>query len=193
MLFKEVAALLVLSVAAPPAVAAQSPVLCDGRACTSADLWAGVNELHRLKIEFVDALRRFAEAVSGSYGDEGARLTPELDATQRALESWDRAIVAYESKARSAAPTADARAALGSVYLDRSRIRDALAEFAAAARLDSRRADVYGLSAMAYELAGDAAGAVAALEKAATIAPQDLATLYRLAKALAEDDSQKAI
>jgi tetratricopeptide (TPR) repeat protein len=192
MLVREAAALLLLSVAAPPAIAAQAPALCAGRACSSTDLWAGVNELHRLKIEFVDALRRFAEAVSGSYGDEGASLTPELDAVQRALESWDRAILAYEAQARAAASTADARAALGSVYLDRSRIPNALAEFAAASRIDSRRGDVYELTAMAYEVSGDVAGTIAALEKAATLAPQDLVTLYRLATVLAGADSPRA-
>jgi len=189
-----VAVLMLLSVAAPHTLAAQSPALCEGRRCTSTDLWAGVNELHRLKIDFVEALRIFAEAVSGSYGDEGSRLSAALEAAQRALESWDRAILAYESKARSATVTAEARVALGSVYLDRSRVRDALTEFAAAERMDSRRPDVYGLAAMAYELTGDSESAAMQLEKAATLTPQDPATLYRLAKALADNnDSQKAV
>jgi tetratricopeptide (TPR) repeat protein len=187
------AALLLLSVAASGAVAAQSPALCEGRRCTSTDLWAGVNELHRLKIDFVEALRRFAEAASGSYGDEGSRLSAALETAQRALESWDRTLLAYESKVRTATATADARIALGSVYLDRSRLRDALTEFAAAERMDPRRPDVYGLAAMAYELTGDPESAAMQLEKAATLAPQDPATLYRLAKALAENDSQKGV
>src|SRR5215831_17870346 len=187
------AVLMLLSVAAPHALAAQSPALCEGRRCTSTDLWAGVNELHRLKIDFVEALRQFAEAVSGSYGDEGSRLSAALEAAQHALESWDRAILAYESKARSATVAADGRVALGSVYLDRARVRDALTEFAAAERLDSRRPDVYGLAAMAYELTGDAESAAMQLEEAATLTPQDPAMLYRLAKALADNDSQKAV
>ena len=193
MAFREAAALLLLSFAAPSVVSAQSPSLCEGRACTSTDIQAGLSDLHRLKIEFVDALRRFAEAVSGSYGDEGSRLSPELEAAQRALESWDRAIVAFEAKARSAAGSADTRIALGSAYLDRARVRDALTEFSAAERMDSRRPDVYGLAAMAYELAGDSASAAMQLEKAATLTPQDPATLYRFAKALAEKDSQKGL
>ena len=187
------AVLMLLTVAAPRTLAAQSPALCEGHRCTSTDLWAGVDELHRLKIDFVEALRQFAEAVSGSYGDEGSRVSAALEAAQRALESWDRAILAYESKARAATVTADARVALGSVYLDRSRVRDALTEFAAAERMDSRRPDVYGLAAMAYELTGDSESAAMQLEKAATLTPQDPATLYRLAKALADNDSQKAI
>jgi tetratricopeptide (TPR) repeat protein len=187
------AVLMLLSVVVPPAVAAQSPAACEGRRCTSTELWAGVSNLHRLKIEFVDALRDFAEAVTGSYGDEGSRLSPALEAAQRALEAWDRAIVEYEAKARASAASADARIALGSVYLDRARMRDALTEFAVAERMDSRRPDVYGLAAMAYELTGDSESAAMQLEKAATFTPQDPATLYRLAKALADNDSQQAI
>jgi len=193
MRLREAAALLLLSAAPPRASAAQPAALCDGRACTSADHWTGANDLHQLKVAFVDALRRFAEAASGSYGDEGASLRSTLDAAQRALESWDRGIVAYESRARSALVTADARAALGSVYLDRARIRDALTELTAAARIDPRRADVYELTAMAYELAGDSSNAVSSLEKAGAIEPQNLVTLYRIARAVAGDSSQKAV
>jgi len=68
-----------------------------------------------------------------------------------------------------------------------------LTAFAAAERMDSRRPDVYGLAAMAYELTGDSESAAMQLEKAATLTPQDPATLYRLAKALADNDSQKAV
>jgi tetratricopeptide (TPR) repeat protein len=176
------AALLVLLVADPPGVAAQP---------APADLRAGVNELQPLKIEFVDALRRFAEAVSGSYGDEGRQLSSALEAAQRALDSWDRAITGFEAKARAAGGGADVHVALGSVYFERARVRDALTEFAAAARADPRRADVHVLTAMAYGLTGDAAQAVAALERGAAIAPRDLGTAYRLAGALAGDQSPK--
>jgi tetratricopeptide (TPR) repeat protein len=185
------AALLLLSSATVPAVA-QPPARCDGRACTPADVQAGAHELQPLKIEFVDALRRFAEAVSGSYGDEGSRLPAALEDVQRALESWDRAIAGFEAKARAAGGSADVHVALGTVYLDRARVRDALTEFEAAARADPRRADVHVLTAMAYDLSGDGAQAIAALERAAAIAPQDLGTAYRLAKALAGDASPKA-
>jgi tetratricopeptide (TPR) repeat protein len=184
-------ALLLLSNAVVPAVA-QPPARCDGHACTPADIQTGVNELQPLKVEFVDALRRFAEAISGSYGDEGSRLPSALEALQRALESWDRAIAGLEVKARTAGGGADVHVALGSVYLERARVRDALTEFAAAARADPRRADVHVLTATAFDLTGDAANATSALEKAAAVVPRDLATAYRLAKALAGDQSPKA-
>jgi tetratricopeptide (TPR) repeat protein len=193
MRLREAAALLLLSAAAPPAGAAQPPALCEGHACTSADLWAGVNDLHQLKVAFVEALRRFAEAASGSYGDEGSSLASTLDDARRALRSWDQEIITYESRARTASATADARAALGAVYLDRARDRDALTELTAALRVDPRRADVHELAAMAYELGGDSANAVASLEKAVVIAPQNLATLYRIARAVAGDSSRRAV
>src|SRR5438128_1536704 len=173
MFLRPVAALLLLSGAATPTGAAQAPTVCEGRACTSSDFWAGVTELHQLKTEFVAALRRFAESVSGSYGDEGPLLPAELDAVQRALESWDRSITAYESTARSAPNTVDVRAALGSVYLDRARIQEALRELAAAERINPRRADVHELSAMAYEAGGNSNAAVAELQQAIAIAPGD--------------------
>lgn len=156
------------------------------------DFWGGVAELHQFKTAFVAALSAFAQSAAGSYGDEGPELSPKLDAVQRALESWDRAISAYESAARAAASNVDAHAALGAVYLDRSRMRDALTELGTATRLDPRRTDVYELLATARDLAGDRVGAIAALEQATTRAPRNLAILYRLANALAETNSPKA-
>jgi tetratricopeptide (TPR) repeat protein len=162
-------------------------------AATGQDLWEGVNELHQLKTGFVDTLRRFAESAAGSYGDEGVLLAGELDAAQRALEAWDRAIATYEDASRPARSSSDAHAALGSVYLDRSRTGEALAEFKAAARLDPRRIDVHILSAMAYELAGDARNASAERDKAAALTPHDMASLYLAAAARADEDSPAAI
>ena len=140
-------------------------------AAQPADVWAGVNELHERKNTFVAALRQFAEAMAGSYGDEGLRLGAALDAMQRSLDAWDQAIAVYENAAHAAAQTADLHAALGSAYLDRLRAQDALREFAAAAALDSRRADVHALSASAYEFAGNSAAALAELAKARAIDP----------------------
>ncbi len=159
--------------------AGQSPRRCEGRACTSADLWAGVNDAHALKNQFVDALRAFAEAASGSYGDEGVRLQIQIDAIQQSLDAWDAAVAAYADQAAST-QTAEAHAALGTMYLDRLRAHDAVREFTAAARLDPRRPDVIQMSATALEFAGDTRGAASALERARTLAPADVATLYDL-------------
>jgi tetratricopeptide (TPR) repeat protein len=168
---------------------AQPPLACDGRACTPEDFRAGVNQLHELKNGFVAALRQFAEAAAGSYGDEGPRLRTSLDAVQRSLDAWDAAIARYEAAAQSATPTADLHAALGAVYLDRLRARDALRELAAANRLDPRRADTHDLSAAAYVFVGNAQGAQTEVDRAraidATTAPATRAALLRQAAGVA--------
>ena len=171
-----------------PAMAGQVARPCEDRACTAADFRAGVNDLHDLKNAFVAALRRFAESVGGSYGDEGPSLPAQLDALQRALDSWDGAIATYEAAAGSAPDATDVHAALASVYLDRLRIEDARRASAVAARLDPQRADIHELSAVAYDFAGDTRGARAALEKASAAAPDDAVTLYRLSVAAASAD-----
>jgi tetratricopeptide (TPR) repeat protein len=150
-------------------VSAQPPTACDGRACTPEDFRAGVNQLHELKNDFIAALRQFAEAAAGAYGDEGPRLRTSLDAAQRSLEGWDAAIARYESAARTATPTADLHVALGTVYLDRLRARDALRELASADRLDPHRSDVHELSAAAYVFVGDAQGAHTEIDRAHAI------------------------
>jgi tetratricopeptide (TPR) repeat protein len=178
------AAALLLALGASSPLAHAQP-LCQGRACTAADFQAGVGELHQIKTELVNAIRQFAEAAAGSYGDEQRLLLPALDTIQRTLDAWDRAIAVYENTAHAAAESADIHVALGSVYLDRSRTREALIELAAAARLDPRRATVHDLTATAYELAGDLPNEIAELQKSAALDSRNLATLYRLATALA--------
>jgi tetratricopeptide (TPR) repeat protein len=193
MLLRPVAALLLLSGAAP-AIAAPAAQTCESRGCTPSDFRSGVAELHQLKSDLVAALREFVEAASGSYGDEGRLLAPRLDAAQRALDAWDRAIAIYEAAARAApAAAADVHAALGSVYLDRLRVGDTLREFEIASTRDARRADIHDMAAMAYALAGDTRRSIQELERASAIAPDNLATLYRLAQALAESSSPRTL
>jgi tetratricopeptide (TPR) repeat protein len=96
-------------------------------------------------------------------------LRGELDSLQRSIDAWDAAVARFEGDARSAPPSADLHAALGSAYLDRLRTADALREFAAAAKIDPRRADVHELSAAAYAFEGDERSAVAARNRARTI------------------------
>ena len=159
----------------------------------TSDAWAGAIQLRQFKSEFVAALREFAEAASGSYGDEGRLLVPRLDALARTLDAWDRGVAAYETAARSAAPTADSHAALGSAYLDRSRVDDAVREFDRAIALDGRREDIHEMAAMAYALAGDTRRAFQELENASAINPDNPATLYRLAQALADTESPRKV
>ena len=130
--------------------AAQSTAACSTPECANRDrLWAPAAQIHEIKNQFVAGVRQFTEAVAGTFGDEGPRLSASLDVMRRTLTQWDAAIRAYEAMV-AALPgsnaSAEARVALGTVYLDRDRRDDALREFAAAARLDPRRADVHRLS-----------------------------------------------
>jgi tetratricopeptide (TPR) repeat protein len=175
------------ALAAPPAAAQSVASGCGGRECAPApdQLWAGAAQVHQRKNEFVAELRQFAESAAGSYGDEGSRILSSLDAMRGALLAWDAAIRAYEMTASAAGNTADRHVALGSVYLERSRVQDALRELAAAGQLDPRRADAQELTAMAYDLAGDPAAAARALEHASTLDARNPVTWYNLSQHLA--------
>src|SRR5688572_26023666 len=97
------------------------------------------------KAGFVQALARFSLALDGAYGDEGSSIRSSLESMSQELRRWDAVIQSYEiAMARElggADPPLAARMhlALGGVYLDRSRVQDALREFAAARQLDASR------------------------------------------------------
>jgi tetratricopeptide (TPR) repeat protein len=76
--------------------------------------------------------------------------------------------------------------ALGGVYLDRSRVKDALREFAAALRLDPDRADLYTFQGLAYSqtTADDPVAATQAFQKASALEPRDPVRAYVLARQL---------
>jgi tetratricopeptide (TPR) repeat protein len=98
-------------------------------------------------------------AVDGTFGDEGPALQAAVEAMTSGLAEWDARITKVESGFRAdvakAAPPAAARmrATLGTVYLERGRVDDALAQFAAAAELDPSLAQVHVLRGLAYERA----------------------------------------
>lgn len=165
---------------------AQSAPACAGQACPSAaDLWTRAAQLHQFKNELVIAIRQLAEAVDGSFGDEGPVIVSGLDAVQRAVTRWDQEILAYETAFRpTAAASADVHLALGSVYLDRNRTDDAIREFTAAAQLTPARADIHTLAALAYDLENQTAKAAQALGAASMLAPDDEVIWYNLARHL---------
>jgi tetratricopeptide (TPR) repeat protein len=107
-------------------------------------------------------------------------------------ERWDATIRTYEtamaSEISSAEPHIAARMheALGVVYLDRSRVADALREFVAASQLDPSRADVYGLQGLAYShpLVNNPAAATQAFRKASGLDSGDPVRAYVLARQL---------
>lgn len=180
--------MLALALARSGHLAAQSAAACNTPECANRDrLWAPAAQIHDIKNQFVAGVRQFTEAVTGTFGDEGSKLSASLDVMRRTLAQWDAAVRAYEAMV-AALPgsnvSAEGRVALGTVYLDRDRRADALREFAAAARLDARRSDVHALSALAFALDGKPAEAAEALRRASRLDGGNPLTFYALAQQL---------
>jgi tetratricopeptide (TPR) repeat protein len=150
-------------------------------------VWRDAAALHRDKVGFVDAIRQFTEAQSGTCGDEGAALERSVGAMKAALQAWDAAIRTYEGRAKVRAD-ADAHAALATVYLERRRDQEALRELRAADANEHERADINVLLALASDLNDRPADALRALKAAAGAGPANAATQYRLGQHLIEAD-----
>lgn len=143
------------------------------------------------KTDFIQALAQFSTALDGAYGDEGSRIQSSLGAMDRGLEQWDRTITVYEAAMAAdlngAEPPLAARmhVALGGIYLDRSRISDALRELAAARQLDSRSLDAPTFQGLVYsQVASDPAAATEAFRTAVERDPGDPVRSYMLARHL---------
>jgi tetratricopeptide (TPR) repeat protein len=124
------------------------------------------------KDAFVNGLTQLINATNGTFGDEGPLLLAAVDAMSRGLAEWDARVAGVESGLRAeianAAPpvAAQMRATLGTVYLERGRIDDALAQFSAALELDPSLAQADVFRGLAYERAGRSAEAAAAYRSA---------------------------
>jgi tetratricopeptide (TPR) repeat protein len=151
------------------------------------EIWVPAGQIHTLKNQFVAAVSQLAEALAGTYGDEGRSISSAIGALDRMRMQWDDAIRVYERMLGGVAENAEVHVALGTVYLDRHRITDALRELAAAGRLDPRRADVYTLSALAHGLAGRHDEAAQALREASSRDASNPLTFYGLAQQLIDN------
>ena len=136
------------------------------------------------KDAFVEGLTQLINALDGTFGDEGPALQAAVEAMTRGLAEWDARITKVESGFRAdvaqAAPPAAARmrATLGTVYLERGRVDDALAQFAAAAKLDPSLAQVHVLRGLAYERANRSAEARDAYRAAWDAKPDEPTAAY---------------
>lgn len=144
-------------------------------------IWAPAAQIHEFKNQFVVAVRQLAEAVSGTYGDEGPRILERIGALEDIQRQWDEAITSYEARLASARGSAEAHVALGTVYLDRSRGNDALRELAEARRLDPRRPDALTMASLAHGFLDQPAKAADALRQAAAMGPANAVILYGFA------------
>lgn len=152
------------------------------------------------KDAFVEGLTQLINVVDGTYGDEGPALVAAVEAMARGLAEWDARVAKVESGFRAevttAPPAAAARmrATLGTVYLERGRIDEALAQFGAAIDLDASFAEVHVFRGLTYERAGRAADAAAAYRKAWQVSPGNAAVAYLLLRSDPEaHDARKAL
>ena len=121
--------------------------------CAAAILAWSTSPADAQKQVFLEGLSELTAASAGTFGDEGARIGPALDTMARGLAEWDRAIQAFEARVTSELPAASPavaslmRATLGTMYVERGRLTDALREIEAASRLEPQRADLHLLRA----------------------------------------------
>ena len=149
------------------------------------------------KDAFVEGLTQLINAVDGTFGDEGPALTAAVEAMGRGLADWDERITRVESSFRAdvstAAPPAAARmrATLGTIYLERGRIDDALAQFATALELEPSLTQAHVLRGLAYERSNRSVEAAAAYRAAWQAKPDEATTAYLVLRA--EPTSKAAI
>ena len=146
----------------------------------------------RPKDQFVTSLAEFVEAITGTYGDEGARVLSSLDGMRQALSRWDGSVSAYEklvaAEIQGASPSraAGMRLDLGLLYLDRGRVEDAVRELTAAVVADPSRADLWFLLGTVQGQRKRPAEAAAALRRSARLDPGKPITSYLLVSRLRE-------
>jgi tetratricopeptide (TPR) repeat protein len=168
---------------ASPAFGAAQPIAgCTTPGCTPAagQVQAATVRIAQLKQEFAAALRQFITALTGFSSDREA-VQLHIESLDRALIRWDEAIRTFETRFTQAREI-DVRVALGTIYLERHRLDDALRELGEVVRRDPRRADVHAIMAMAYRLAGKSSEALQALQTASDLEPDNPTTLYELAR-----------
>jgi tetratricopeptide (TPR) repeat protein len=136
--------------------------------------------------KFLAAFVQFHQTLRGAYGDEGPQLTTHLDTMAAALAAWDSEIRDAESQLRPRLQGADAQTALqihtilASLYLERSRLDEALREFEADIKIDPARATFHRYRGLIYQATARPADAAAALRTAWLRDPDDPQNAYRL-------------
>jgi tetratricopeptide (TPR) repeat protein len=147
------------------------------------------------KDQFVQGLVAFLTAVEGTHGDEGAALVASIQSMTDALTQWDALVARVEAGLASeigGAPPATAarmRGALATVYLDRGRLSDALAQLDMAATLDPSSADVHALRGLALEQLTRSREAADAYKKAWQADRSSPAHAYRFLRSSIDSDA----
>jgi tetratricopeptide (TPR) repeat protein len=129
------------------------------------------------RVAFVTALRHLVEGLPGTFGDEGPLIRTSLADMATALAQWDDALAQYRD-ALSVARGAEVHVALGTAYLDRGRIPDAIGQFRRAVDLAPNLGEVSLLLAFAHESLGAQDEAARALTRAGRVSPDSPAIGY---------------
>ena len=127
---------------------------------------------------FVAALRRFVEGLPGGHGDEGPRLRAAVGDMNAALARWDGAIRSYRAALNDLGDSAEGHVALGTMYLDRGLLRDAVDQFRRATTLSPKWADASLLLGLTYDMQGKRDDAGRAFATAARARPDSAAIGY---------------
>jgi tetratricopeptide (TPR) repeat protein len=137
------------------------------------------------KDAFVEAFLRLNAALAGTYGDEGPRIGPAVDAMARGLAGWDRSIGELEARvaASTAAGAATAetvrmRLALAQRYAERGRVADAIRELEAVTRQAANAAEAHLLLALLLGASPDTDAAAVAFRAAWALDRSDPVKAY---------------
>ena len=130
------------------------------------------------KSDFVAALRRFVEGLPGGYGDDGPRVRSAVGDMTAALTRWDGAIRSYRAALNAVGDSAEGHVALGTIYLDRGLMTDAVDQFRRATALSPKWAEASLLLGLAYDAQGKREDAARAFATAARTSPGSVAIGY---------------
>src|SRR4051812_26033143 len=137
------------------------------------------------KSAFIDAFVDFHSALSGTYGDEGPRVTAALDRMAVSLDAWERANHEAEQALKAHASTTPTDFAL--LYIDELRLDDAITAIEAAIDLEPRRASYHELLGLLEHATGRRTEAGAAFATAHGLDPTDRIATYLLAAHVADE------
>ncbi len=153
------------------------------------DVNVAAGRTREAKAAFVTALRSFAEGLSGTYGDEGPRIRTALSDLRIALNRWDNAIGGVRGALNGVEAGADVQVVLGTVFLDRGSVGDAVDRFRRATTLAPRWGEAALLLALTYQVQGKRQESARALASAARATPDSPAIGYAsVQQAVADGD-----
>ena len=152
---------------------------CQDAACQRLlqNIGVAAQAVGHAKVAFVTALRHLVEGLAGTFGDEGPHIRTSLADMATALAEWDDALAKYRD-ALSVARGAEVHVALGTTYLDRGRLSEAVEQLRRAADLAPASGESALLLGLAYEALGTRNDAARALTRAGRVSPDSPAIGY---------------